>query len=282
MKKTIWLMLALIFMTCSVMAQETFEEEAWKFAQAYDQSIINIDVAFLEKHLAKDFFSVGPNSYIISREEAIESAKKRKKDAKTADYTVSALKSNPVKIDGSGNLVVITSNWRVVRTSNTAINATPQVHTGTTTAVYRKTDKWELLSEHVSFDKEETKDIVRPIGEAGQKYIKMLVNNNVKDIDEILTKNYLRSIETETYRNRETFLDDLRQSKLVFNDIQTTGIYINVLGNNAIETGKIVIDGSRPGEESFLEAFDYTRTWIKQNDKWQITTEQYTLIKKAP
>ncbi len=259
-------------------AQNSLAEDAWTFAQSYDQAIVENNIAFLEEHLDDGFISVGPNSLIMYRNDALEQARQIARDRNNAAFRVSELNSTPVKIEASGNIVVITSNWRVVRTGTAAVNTLPQVHTGTTTAVYRKLDDWQILSEHVSFDRPKMVDNPRIIGELGQVYSRMLTNRNLADVDKFLTNNYLRTDENGQRMDKTGFIDAMRDSILGFTTIKNTGVYINSFDTNAVETGISEVSGMRNGDR-FTERYQYTRSWVKLNDEWKIFAEHYSQIR---
>ena len=277
MYKSIFLLFLVLTITCPIAAQLTFEAEAWNFALAYERAIIDNDAAFLEKHLDRQFISIGQNSHVLNREESIAQARAGAENA----YRVIDLDSIAVRIETTGNLVVITSNWRVVRQSTTAINALPQTHTGSSTTVFRKLDEWMILSEHVSFDRPETKDIVKDVGETGQKYVNALVSRNIADLGNYLSARFVRTDETGRTQDKQSFLADIQTSKLTFGRIRHSSVYVNFYDNSAVETGISQIDGTRDGQQ-FAERYQYTRSWIKQDDRWQIFAEHFSAIRERP
>lgn len=256
---------------CHVFGQQSIEAEAWNFSLAYNQAILKNDAAFMEKHLDEHFISIGPNSHILSRAEAIAQTKR---PSTQNDFVVVDLKSLPVKIAASENLVVITSNWKVIRQSTAAANAPKQTDSGTTTAVYRKDVVWKILSEHVAFDRAPENAEIGAIARLGAAFNRSLVNRNYSDVEAGLAPSYLRVDSQGWSWNRSQFLSDIRSSKLTVNSIVTSGVYVNRRENTAVETGFIIMKGSREGSDFAINQ-QYTRLWAKVEDVWRVAAEYF-------
>ena len=266
-------LLGILCLVAAAFGQQSLESEAWKFAQAYDQAIVRSDVAFMEKHLDEQFISIGPNSLIISRAESIAQAKKA---AGENAFRVIELKSTPIKTTVSGDLVVITTNWKVVRQATAVVNAPPQTDSGSTTAVFRKEgDIWQIVSEHVGFDAAREDDEIGRIGRSGLAFNRSLVNRNYNDAEKFLSPSYLRVDSDGTSWNSARFMTDLRDGKFVVSSLRTSNVYVNRRKNTAVETGLVKAVGARNGIP-FSADLEFTRLWTKTDDTWRITGEYFT------
>jgi ketosteroid isomerase-like protein len=258
-----------------VLSQQTLEKEAWEFSQSYDRATLRNDVAFLERYLDEKFISVGPNSVVWDKEQCLDNA--RKGAAGNVDFSLVDLKSFPIKIIVSGNVVIIISNWKVSRKANSVVNAPVQVDSGTTTAVYQKETEWRLLSEHVAFDKAPESDEIGAIGRIAQIAGRSLVNRNYVDLDTQLSPGYSRVDENGVSLSREQYLADLRGSRLKISGIRLSSVYVNTHKNSAVETGVVNLIGSQ-NDIPFNKTLEYTRMWLKRDDKWKVSAEYFRSI----
>jgi len=277
MKNTILKLLLALFI-CSFAhdsrAQQSLEQEAVAFAGQYQKETNNKNIAFLEKHLDDTFISVGPNSSIWSKSQALENARR---PGETQDFKVMEVKGVPVKTISSGNIVVLISNWKVVRQANAAANAAPQIDSGTTTAVYQKTDAWRILSEHVAFDRPLPSNELGEIGRTSRVFDRALVFRNYNDVEPLLTQRYMRVDENGSSMNKTTFLSDLREGRLVILSVKTSNVYINRRENSAVETGMIEVKGKQAGA-GFAKLMEYTRMWTKTEDRWRVSADYFASV----
>lgn len=275
MKKLLLLIVMSLAVCLSVRSQQPgIEKEAWDFASQYDQAILRMDVSFLEQHLAANFISIGGNSSIMNKEQCIENI--RRELRKDVDFTVIDLKSMPIKFITFGNTVVVTSTWKVARKANSVANAPVQVDKGITTAVYRRDGdgNWQLLSEHVSFDRPPETDRVGEIGRQGMASFRALVSRNYADLERMLTDNYVRVDEDGTMLTRDQYLTALRSKQLVIEGVKPEKVYINTRENAAVENGIITLVGKLDGV-AFTKTVEYTRRWQRLDDKWKIAATYF-------
>lgn len=276
MKNSIITLILALFV-CSfvqgIFAQESLEREAIAFSVEYQTATNNKNVTYLEKHLDDNFISLGFNSSIISKADAIAQARK---PVEKQDFKVIEVKGIPLKTISSGNMVVLISNWKVVRQANSATNAPPQVDSGSTTAVYQKTDVWRILSEHVSFNRSPPANDIGEIGRTSEVFNRALVFRNYNDAESLMGPRYVRVDETGISISKASFLSDLRSGKLVILSSRTKNVYINRRENSAVETGTIELKGKNAGAD-FAKILDYARMWTKTGDQWKVTADYFTV-----
>ncbi len=274
MKTTILTSLLIFFVGSflnDAIAQKSLEEEAVIFAAEYQKANDRKDIVFLERHIDDQFISVGPNSSIWDKSQALENAARPNEKQ---DFKVIEVKGIPVKTMSSGNIVVLISNWKVVRQANSPANAVPQTDSGTTTGVYQKTDIWRILSEHVAFDRPTPTNSLPEIDRISGILDRSLVFRNYDYVERLLAPEYMRVNELGMSAQKAAFLSELRSRKLVILSIKTSNVYINQRENTAVETGLVDIKGTFE-EVEFLKSLEYTRIWKQSDDQWRVTADYF-------
>ncbi len=272
MKKLLILTAFLSFAAYSTPAQLTVEQEALQFMKAYEKAVLDRDVAFYEKYMDEQFMSLGPNSATLNKSQCLANARR---PVESNNYRVIDTQSKMTKIISSSDLVTIVSNWRVVRQATSAVNAPPQIDSGSTTTVLQKKGEWRLMFEHVAFDASPPDSDLGEIGRTSQSVSKSLVYHNYNDLEPMLAASFTRVDEDGLTAKRTPFLASLREGNLLITGMRTSNTYINRRENTAVETGLMDFKGTLNGE-SFVKSVEYTRMWVKSDDKWKLKSEYLT------
>ena len=255
-------------------SQTAFEQEAWNFALEYEKAVFQNDIRFMEKHLAADFISIGPNRSIFTRQQSIDNAKR---NSSAPFFRLLDLSSEIVRIKTNANLAIITTNWKVVRVPAKEKDAAAMTETGTSTTVYEKQEKgWTIVSEHVAFDSQEKiDDPVKEVGAASSAYADMLIGKNFEGLEKTLVATFVSTDENGNARERAAFLEELRAPEVFTRRIRNQNVYIRFFKGSAIETGSSIFEISRGGKTSILER-RYTRNWIYMGGGWKLFSEHFS------
>ncbi len=271
-------LLAAIFLFSSALpafAQTAFEQEAWSFALEYEKAIFQNDIKFLEKHLAEDFISIGPNRSVMNRLQSLENAKR---NSVSPFFRLLDLSSEIVRIKTNGSLAIITTNWKVVRVPAKEKDTAAQTDTGTSTTVYEKQEKqWMIVSEHVAFDSQKSENPVQEVGAASNAYSDLLIGKNTDGLEKMLVTMFVSTDENGNSKEKAAFLEDLRAPDLVIRRIRNQNIFIRFLKGTAIETGNNIFEITRNNRPLTI-ARRYTRNWVFIDGNWKLFSEHFSLI----
>jgi ketosteroid isomerase-like protein len=152
MKKSLIIALTILFAAGAAFAQKklTAEQEVTNLYYQYQQAAIAGDLVFMQNILAEDHISIGPNGEVRNRTETLEGMK-----SFILKPTIKfiSLDHADVRVRVSANMAVVTADWKLKAKPIWADEKVePMIDTGMITLVFEKrTDKWLVTVEHVSF-----------------------------------------------------------------------------------------------------------------------------------
>ena len=84
-----------------------------------------------------------------------------------------------------------------------------------------------------------------------------------------------------TVRTKPQVISDFTSGDLRFQSITTDDVQVRVYGNAAVETGRSIMNGQDKGQTVPRDT-RFTRVWIKQQGRWRLVANHYSLRKSQP
>lgn len=262
----------------AIFAQNTREEqEVLKVNQAYEEAMSKGDYDAQEKFLAPGYVAYTPNGSFESRAQVLEFFRKQKTNP---THKMLSMVSDDVKVKVSGNLAVVTGQWKAT-TQSTEPDAEPHEDMGRYTAVYEKQNgKWLVLSDHVT-EKPHTPDELEPgLRKASDTYDRAMRTADAALYEKLLAEDYMYTNEKGDMRNKAEDIRNMTSPDLVLTSVKASDKKFRIYRNAAVETGRYEVAGSYKGTP-FTETGRYTTTWIYKDGRWQIVADHNSTLPQA-
>ena len=102
------------------------------------------------------------------------------------------------------------------------------------------------------------------------------IHNDTKFTEQALADNYIAIGPLGTVVTKSEMVDVRRRSKLHYECIDVTEMFVRIYGETAVVTAKAEVKGSDFGED-FSGPYRYTRVWVKEKGTWHAVAYQATV-----
>jgi uncharacterized protein (TIGR02246 family) len=295
MKKILTIILAVIILTFSVLAQNgKDEQEIRDIIAGSDRAKLNANVSFFERTYADDYSYTSATGVLDTKANSLEWYKKNFKE--NPPFRLSSMKRDAERIKVAGNIAIATGTWSATIEGTKENPYPPYTNNGRfTTVLERRNGRWLIIAEHDSEALRDHKLMEQQVLKAGreynelmkrlkggQSYKELVKSGDIATLDKLLAEEY-----TYTSRDGEASnkAEDLESYKTNQNKVESADILdqkVRVISNNtAVETGSIRYKGINKDKPFDITKL-YTTTWVWRGGRWQIASDHTSAIKPFP
>jgi len=107
--------------------------------------------------------------------------------------------------------------------------------------------------------------------------IQAQIHADAAALDRIYAEDFIGVGPSGTVRTKPEVLSDFTSGHLKFQSITTDEVQVRVYGNTAVETGLSTMVGQDAGK-TVPRDNRFTRVWVKQQGRWRIVSNHYSLV----
>ena len=133
-----------------------------------------------------------------------------------------------------------------------------------------------LLVALVACDKRGTESVEQAIRQIDNERIQAQVHADATALDRIYADDFIGVGPSGTVRTKPQVIADFTSASLKFQSITTDEVQVRVYGNTAVETGLSTMAGQDKGKDVPRDT-RFTRVWIKQQGRWRLVANHYSL-----
>lgn len=100
-------------------------------------------------------------------------------------------------------------------------------------------------------------------------------------LDRLYADDFIGVGPSGTVRTKPQVIEDFTSGKLKFQSITTDEVQVRVYGITAVETGRSTMQGQDQGKPVPQET-RFTRVWVKQQGRWRLVANHYSLLVPLP
>jgi uncharacterized protein (TIGR02246 family) len=107
--------------------------------------------------------------------------------------------------------------------------------------------------------------------------IRAQVGADAAALERIYADDFIGIGPSGTVRTKSQVIADFTSGELKFQSITTDDVRVRVYGNTAVETGRSTMNGQDKGKAVPREN-RFTRVWVKQQGRWRLVANHYSLL----
>jgi uncharacterized protein (TIGR02246 family) len=107
--------------------------------------------------------------------------------------------------------------------------------------------------------------------------IQAQIHADAAALDRIYADDFIGVGPSGTVRTKPQVLADFTSGNLKFQTITTYDVQVRVYGNTAVETGRSTMIGQDKGK-AVPRDNRFTRVWVKQQGRWRLVANHYSLL----
>lgn len=115
------------------------------------------------------------------------------------------------------------------------------------------------------------------VEQADRKFTQALIARDFTALDETYADTYVFTTPSGRMTTKKDVMDSLRNGVIKIESQEISEVQVQMYGNVAVETGKLVSKASWAGRDSG-GTFRFTRVWLNANGRWQTVAFQETAI----
>ncbi len=116
------------------------------------------------------------------------------------------------------------------------------------------------------------------VEQADRDFAQAMVSRDLNVLDETYADTYVFTNPSGRMTTKKELMDSFRNGVIKIESQQISEVQVQVYGNVAVETGKLVSRASWAGRDS-NGTFRFTRVWLNAKGRWQTVAFQETAIK---
>lgn len=124
-------------------------------------------------------------------------------------------------------------------------------------------------------------DTPAAIEKADQTFADAMVKADLVALANTYADDYVFTDPTGRVSHKAELLDSFRRGVIKIRSQEISDVQVNIYGDVAVETGKLVSQATRDGEDSG-GTFRFTRVWVNRNGRWQTVAFQETRVASNP
>jgi uncharacterized protein (TIGR02246 family) len=107
--------------------------------------------------------------------------------------------------------------------------------------------------------------------------IQAQIHADATALDRLYAEDFIGIGPSGTVRTKPQVISDFTSADLKFQSITTEDVQVRVYGNTAVETGRSTMIGQDKGK-TVPRDNRFTRVWVKQQGRWQLVANHYSLV----
>ena len=124
--------------------------------------------------------------------------------------------------------------------------------------------------------KDQKASVERAIRQRDSERIQAQINADAIALDRIYADDFIGIGPSGTVRTKPQVLSDFTSGELKFQSITTDDVQVRVYKNTAVETGISTMIGQDKGK-AVPRDNRFTRVWVKQQGRWRLVANHYSL-----
>jgi uncharacterized protein (TIGR02246 family) len=118
--------------------------------------------------------------------------------------------------------------------------------------------------------------VVEAIKKLDDERIQAQIHADAIALDRIYAPDFIGVGPSGTVRTKPQVISDFTSGSLKFQSITTEEVQVRVYGNTAVETGLSTMNGQDKGQTVPRDT-RFTRVWVKQQGRWRLVANHYSL-----
>ena len=144
------------------------------------------------------------------------------------------------------------------------------------TAILALTASSLALGQEQSANTDQRSSVDQAIRQLDNERIQAQIHADAKALDRIYAEDFIGVGPSGTVRTKPQVLADFTAGTLKFQSITTDEVQVRVYENTAVETGLSTMIGQDKGKPVPRDT-RFTRVWVKQQGRWRLVANHYSL-----
>src|SRR6185369_12348717 len=132
------------------------------------------------------------------------------------------------------------------------------------------------LGQKQSANRDHRSGVEQAIRELDNERIQAQISADAVALDRIYADDFIGVGPSGTVRTKPQVISDFRSGDLKFQSITTDEVQIRIYGKTAVETGLSTMVGQDKGKAVPRDT-RFTRVWVKQQGRWRLVANHYSL-----
>src|SRR5215218_4508300 len=133
------------------------------------------------------------------------------------------------------------------------------------------------LGQKQSARRDSKKSVEQAIRQVDHERIQAQIEADVMALDRIYADDFIGIGPSGRVRTKAQVISDFTSGDLKFQSITTDDVRVRVYGNTAVETGRSTMNGQDKGK-TVPRDNRFTRVWVKQQGRWRLVANHYSLL----
>ena len=133
------------------------------------------------------------------------------------------------------------------------------------------------LGQQQSARREQRGSVEQAIRQVDHERIQAQIHADAAALDRIYADDFIGVGPSGTVRTKPQVISDFTSGNLKFQSITTDDVQVRVYGNTAVETGRSTMNGQDKGK-AVPRDNRFTRVWVKQQGRWRLVANHYSLL----
>src|SRR5919205_1115906 len=125
--------------------------------------------------------------------------------------------------------------------------------------------------------REQRRSVEQAIRQLDNERIQAQIHADAAALDRIYADDFIGVGPSGTVRTKARVISDFTSGDLKFQSITTDDVQVRVYGNTAVETGRSTMNGQDRGK-AVPRDNRFTRVWVKQQGRWRLVANHYSLL----
>jgi len=132
------------------------------------------------------------------------------------------------------------------------------------------------LGQKQSANRDHRSSVEQAIRQLDNERIQAQISADAVALDRIYADDFIGVGPSGTVRTKPQVISDFRSGDLKFQSITTDEVQIRIYGKTAVETGLSTMVGQDKGKAVPRDT-RFTRVWVKQQGRWRLVANHYSL-----
>ena len=133
------------------------------------------------------------------------------------------------------------------------------------------------LGQQQSARREQRGSVEQAIRQVDNERIQAQIHADAAALDRTYADDFIGVGPSGTVRTKPQVISDFTSGNLKFQSITTDDVQVRVYGNTAVETGRSTMNGQDKGK-AVPRDNRFTRVWVKQQGRWRLVANHYSLL----
>ena len=132
------------------------------------------------------------------------------------------------------------------------------------------------LAQRQSAKRAQRRNVEQAIRRLDKERIQAQVHADAEALDRIYADDFIGVGPSGTVRTKQQVIADFTSHDLKFQSITTEEVQVRVYGNTAVEKGRSTMTGQDKGKDVPRDT-RFTRVWVKQQGRWRLVANHYSI-----